>query len=129
MFELNETLELNELTLTWVDRTYQTERGLRRFLATLTPEQLAEAEVLVDDDTFVVFYPVAVPATKTGPDGAFHYDLGEDGTSRPAAGRSECRDSMSVTVKVELETSEAEEARRKAERVTAFNILLAGVRL
>ena len=64
MFELNETLELNETTLTWVDRTYRTERGLRRFLATLTEAQLEQAEILVDDDTFVVFYPVTVPARK-----------------------------------------------------------------
>src|SRR5262245_41945148 len=101
MFELNETLELNETTLTWVDRTYRTERGLRRFLATLTEAQLEEAEILVDDDTFVVFYPVAVPARKAGPDSAFHFDLTTE--DELASGQSEkCKNPVSVKIELEV---------------------------
>lgn len=130
MFELNETLELNETTLTWVDRTYRTERGLRRFLATLTEAQLEEAEILVDDDTFVVFYPVAVPARNAGPDSAFHFDLSMEDDNLASGQSEKCHPQVSVKIELEsFESMEEEEARRRAERVAAFNILLAGVRL
>ena len=126
MFELNETLELNEMTLTWVDRTYRTERGLRRFLATLSEAQLAEAEVMVDDDTFVVFYPVLVPARNAGPDSAFHFDLtlGDSDSCSQLGVSAEQRQPEQIEV-----LDEAEEARRKAERAAAFQVLLAGVLL
>ncbi|MEI6046490.1 MAG: hypothetical protein WCS37_19235 [Chloroflexota bacterium] len=103
MFELDKTLD--QTTLTWVDRTYRTERGLRRFLATLTPAQLTEA----DDDTFVVFYPVVLPVKKISPATTFHFDL---------TGGSES---------LSLRQDEAEE--QKAECVRACNTLLAGVML
>lgn len=123
MFELNETLELNEMTMTWNDRTYRTERGLRRFLATLSEAQLAEAEIMVDDDTFVVFYPVLVPVRKEGPDSAFHFDLSDHSEgSCPLTGTK-------VEVQQSGQLEEAEEARRKAERAAAFQVLLAGVLL
>lgn len=127
MFELNETLELNEMTVTWVDRTYRTERGLRRFLATLTPAQLEEAEVLVDDDTFVVFYPVTVPARKAHRS-VFHFDLNADSDgSLPVCGTGP-EPKIAVELQEEQQDEE-EEARKKAERVRVFNILLAGVQL
>jgi hypothetical protein len=116
MFELDETLELNETTLTWVDRTYRTERGLRRFLATLTPAQLAEAEVLVDDNTFVVFYPVVMPVKKAGREVVFHFDLTEGSESCPPA-----QDDRRIPA-FDTETE-------KVERARAFNSLLASVRL
>jgi hypothetical protein len=116
MFELDKTLELNETTLTWVDRTYRTERGLRRFLATLTPAQLAEAEVLVDDDTFVVFYPIVMPVKKVGREVVFHFDLTEGSESCPLAQEDQ---------PLSIFETEAE----KVERARAFNSLLASVQL
>ncbi|NWJ95488.1 MAG: hypothetical protein HXX20_06850 [Chloroflexi bacterium] len=107
MFELDKTLD--QTTLTWIDRTYRTEQGLRRFLATLTPAQLAEAEVLVDDDTFVVFYPVVVAVKKAGRQTPFHFDLTEGSESLPL--------------------SQGEEEDQKTECVRDFNTLLAGVKL
>jgi len=114
MFELDKTLELNHPTLTWIDRTYRTERGLRRFLATLTQAQLAEAEVMVDDDTFVVFYPVALPVKKSHPI-VFHFDL---------EGQSDL-----VQTSPEYLMRASAQALPETERVAAFNIVLAGVRL
>lgn len=118
MFGMNQTLDTNEKTLTWVDRTYRTERGLRKFLATLNPAQLQEAEILVDDETFVVFYPVEVPAQKAN--SPFHFDLTLE--NQP----------LQVREQELIKTNAAQDeacARRQTEREVAFNILLAGVRL
>ena len=56
--------------MTWHSRTYRTEWDLRRFLSTLTADQLAEAQVIEDDGTFVVFYLDTV-ATNLGADALF----------------------------------------------------------
>jgi 23S rRNA A2030 N6-methylase RlmJ len=61
-----------EQSMTFVDKTYSTKSGLKKFLSTLTPSQLAQAQVLVDDDTYVVFYPVV----KTKRSRA-HFDTGD----------------------------------------------------
>ncbi len=75
MFEPKET-ELVE-KMTFADRTYRSKRALSKFLATLSPEQLVETDVMMDDGLYVVFYPVAnKPVTR-------HFD-----TSDPTEGRS-----------------------------------------
>ncbi len=74
-FEFSSNLG-NKPGLTWQDRTYKTESGLRRFLKTLSVEQLAEAEVLVDDSSFVVFFPIFLQASKATT-GGFQFDLSE----------------------------------------------------
>jgi 23S rRNA A2030 N6-methylase RlmJ len=61
-----------EKQMTFVDKTYNTKSGLKKFLATLTPAQLAQAQVLVDDDTYVVFYPVVKTKRVRA-----HFDTGE----------------------------------------------------
>jgi hypothetical protein len=63
---------LEEEKMTFVDKTYNTKSGLKKFLATLTPSQLAQAQVLVDDDNYVVFYPVVAKAKRVRP----HFDTG-----------------------------------------------------
>jgi hypothetical protein len=81
MFDVKETR-----ALVFADRTYKTEVEVNRFLKTLTPEQLDRAEVMVDDDTFVVFYPrLRQPAAfKSG----FHFDCD---SVRPATVEADAR--------------------------------------
>jgi hypothetical protein len=72
-------VELVETTeeFTFADRTYRSKRALSRFLKTLTPAQLVHTEILVDDDTFVVFFPVM--PKPAGP----HFDTGESHSDSP----------------------------------------------
>ncbi len=72
MFETLNSELVNPPSFTYADRTYRTRRSLRRFLATLTPAQLAHTEVMVDDENFVVFYPVI------SGNQARHFDTGEN---------------------------------------------------
>jgi hypothetical protein len=70
MFELE-----NDVLVEFGDRTFRAEFEVERFLATLTEAQLAEAEVLVDDDTFVVFYPILNKRSEDGRRSGHHFDL------------------------------------------------------
>jgi hypothetical protein len=74
MFELElETLVDVEFT----DCTFTTEEELVKFLKTLTETQLRDTEVLEDDDTFVVFYPllpVKVATSRKTPRSGYHFD-------------------------------------------------------
>jgi len=79
MFEPKE-IELVAVTeVVFTDRTYRTKRALSRFLATLSPSQLAQTEVLVDDDTFVVFYPLLNERINR------HFDTSDSPASRSAS--------------------------------------------
>ncbi len=80
MFDTLDTGLETPPSYTFADRTYRTRRALRRFLATLTPGQLAQTEVMVDDDTYVVFYPV-LPVNRPR-----HFDTGENAGGSKAAG-------------------------------------------
>jgi hypothetical protein len=87
MFEPN----MNELVgrntgLEFADRTFQTKKALARFLKTLTPAQLANTEVLVDDELFVVFYPL------NGAKPARHFDTGEPDKASNTAQKSKQKD-------------------------------------
>lgn len=85
-FELKVPEAVEEVE-TWADRTCVSKRSLNRFLATLTPVQLAQAEVIVDDNSYIVFYPVLTSTTSNGA----HFDegLSPDGpppiTAKPIA--------------------------------------------
>ncbi len=68
-----ETFEQVETAETWADRTCVSKRSLKRFLETLTPAQLAHANVMVDDDSYVVFYPIL---TSAGVAAGSHFDDG-----------------------------------------------------
>ena len=41
------------------DRTFNNKRALNRFLKTLTPAQIVETQIMVDDEMFVVFFPIS----------------------------------------------------------------------
>lgn len=69
--EMNAMFDLKE-KIVFADRTYKTEHELNRFLATLSDTQRAHAEVIADDDTFVVFYPrLRQPAARKS---GYHFD-------------------------------------------------------
>jgi len=74
MFELEfESLVDVEFT----DCTFDTEEELVMFLRTLTETQLRDTEVLEDDDTFVVFYPMLpkkVATSRKAPRSGYHFD-------------------------------------------------------
>src|SRR4051794_21682505 len=74
MFELEfETLVYVEFS----DCTFATEEELAKFLKTLTETQLRDTEVLEDDDTFVVFYPLLpkkVANSRKTPRSGYHFD-------------------------------------------------------
>ncbi|HEX2911597.1 MAG TPA: hypothetical protein VH186_12375 [Chloroflexia bacterium] len=77
--EVNEIIEENtmlelDVVVEYGDQTYHTEYELQRFLATLTEAQLAETEVLVDDDSFVVFYPLMPACTESVKSSGHHFD-------------------------------------------------------
>lgn len=83
MFELElRTPDFAAEVEAWADKTCISKRSLRRFLATLTPAQLAQAEVIVDDDSFTVFYPIL--AGTTAASGA-HFDGGEAVVEAPCS--------------------------------------------
>ncbi len=91
MFEPIETELMAVTEVVFADRTYRSKRALSRFLATLSPSQLTQTEVLVDDDTFVVFYPLLNERTTR------HFD-----TSDSPAGRSASEPSLSQEIEFEL---------------------------
>lgn len=68
-----ETFERVETMETWADHTCVSKRSLKRFLESLTPAQLAQANVMVDDDSYVVFYPILNSA---GVAAGSHFDDG-----------------------------------------------------
>ena len=74
MFEL----ELESLVeVEFADCTFDSEQELVKFLKTLTEAQLSEAEVITDDDSFVVFYPlvcVQVELPRKTPRSGHHFD-------------------------------------------------------
>lgn len=81
MFDLElKTPEKTVEVQSWADRTCISKRSLKRFLATLTPAQLAQAEVIVDDDSFTVFYPILTGTTAAS--GA-HFDGGNNVIEKP----------------------------------------------
>lgn len=70
MFEL-------EFDVQFGDCTFGTEEDLVKFLKTLTETQLRDTEVLEDDDTFVVFYPLVtkrVDTSRKTPRSGYHFD-------------------------------------------------------
>jgi hypothetical protein len=79
MFEPIETELMAVTEVVFADRTYRSKRALSRFLATLSPSQLAQTEVLVDDDTFVVFYPLLDERNNR------HFDTSDSRGSRSAS--------------------------------------------
>lgn len=74
MFEL----ELESLVeVEFADCTFDSEQELAKFLKTLTEAQLSETEVIADDDSFVVFYPlvrVQVELPRKAPRSGYHFD-------------------------------------------------------
>lgn len=74
MFELEfETL----VDVEFADCTFATEEELVKFLKTLTETQLRDTEVLEDDNTFVVFYPLLpekVDTSRKTPRSGYHFD-------------------------------------------------------
>jgi len=73
MFELEfDTL----VDVEFADGTFATEEELVKFLKTLTETQLRDTEVLEDDGTFVVFYPLLPKkvATSPKPRSGYHFD-------------------------------------------------------
>src|SRR5690349_23701648 len=74
MFEL----DLESLVdVEFADATFDSEQELAMFLKTLTEAQLSQAEVIADDDTFVVFFPVMparVEMPRQAPRSGFHFD-------------------------------------------------------
>jgi len=61
----------------FTDCTFDTEEELVKFLRTLTETQLRDTEVLEDDDTFVVFYPLLpkkVDTSRKAPRSGYHFD-------------------------------------------------------
>ncbi len=67
MFELE-----THVSTEFADKTYSTEAELASFLATLTTAQLANTEIIVDEETYIVFYPL-LPA-KAAPVSGYHFD-------------------------------------------------------
>jgi hypothetical protein len=65
--------EINELLTQTIiaDRTFNNKRALNRFLKTLTPAQIIETQIMVDDEMFVVFFPVSATSSER------HFDTGE----------------------------------------------------
>lgn len=115
MFELE-----RDVLVEYVDRTFRVETELKRFLATLSAEQLAETEVMVDDDTFVVFYPVAVSVEvrRSG----FHFDTD---TPRPSPLSVNCPELVGVYA----DQSHPSATPTEAQRAAGLAVLLASVRL
>lgn len=116
MFEVE-----HKLLVEYTDQTFYSERELNRFLTTLSESQLAETEVMVDDDTFVVFYPVLAP--RLGRSG-YHFDTD---CPRPAVGAEVGR--MPESFSVYAEGFEPGSAQVEDERAKARAILLASIRL
>ncbi len=75
VLEDNAMLELDEVLVEYGDRTFYAEYEVQRFLATLTEAQQAEAEVLVDDESYVVFYPLLPSAAVAAGRSGFHFDM------------------------------------------------------
>lgn len=61
----------------YMEQTYQTEYEVEQFVASLSEAQRCDAQVIVDDDSFVVFYPVEVAPQVTKPRGNYHFDTRE----------------------------------------------------
>ena len=110
MFELDQTVSVE-----FDDRTYQTEAELRRFLTTLTDAQLAATEVIVDDDSFVVFYPLLPKVGSSG----YHFDTDYP---RPTVASAEVPELVGVIANQSRPVT-------LAERQAGLAILLASVRL
>ena len=124
MFELELKLPISvEEVQTWADRTCISKRSLNRFLNTLTPSQLAQAEVIVDEDSYIVFYPV-LNVGAVGP----HFDEGLSGGSPLEA-------ETQPTLKAELECSSAQNRSADFNELSqddwdrALSILLSSVKL
>jgi hypothetical protein len=82
-------LELESLVeVEFADHTFDSEQELAKFLETLTEAQLRDTEVLVDDGSFVVFFPLlVVPAElpgKTSHSG-YHFDTDAPRPTVPSA--------------------------------------------
>lgn len=68
------------LEVEYADCTVYSEQELVNFLATLSAAQLSDTQVLADDDSFVVFYPLqAVPVElpRLTPRSGYHFDTDE----------------------------------------------------
>ena len=115
--KIEENKTMCELEFTeFDDRTYRTEAELTRFLNTLTEAQLAEAEIIVDDDTFVVFYPLLPKVAHSG----FHFDTDY---IRPTVASAE------VPALIGMIAEQTRPAVTVADRQAGLAILLASVRL
>jgi hypothetical protein len=76
------------LEVEYADCTVYSEQELGNFLATLTETQLRDTQVLVDDDSFVVFYPlvrVSVEVTGPAPRSGYHFDMDGPRPTVPSA--------------------------------------------
>jgi hypothetical protein len=65
------------LEVEYADCTVYSEQELKNFLATLSEAQLSDTQVLADDDSFVVFYPlleVSVELPGPAPRSGYHFD-------------------------------------------------------
>ena len=76
-FDLESLVEVE-----FADCTFDSEQELAEFLKTLTEAQLRETEVIADDDTFVVFFPVMpvrveMPRMPQPRRSGFHFDTDE----------------------------------------------------
>lgn len=117
MFELE-----TDVLVEFGDRTFRAEFEVERFLATLTEAQLAEAEVLVDDDTFVVFYPLLSKKSEGGRRNGYHFDLD---CPRPTVAAADVPELVGVFA----DQSQSFNGARPASRDAALAVLLASVRL
>ena len=135
-----ETFEQSETAETWADRTCVSKRSLKRFLETLTPTQLAQANVMVDDDSYIVFYPILSSA---GVAVGSHFDdggLSTDSSPFPSSDQSlianidkNCRrpkpaPKTLVEISAKKQSSDFG-AESQPDRQQALTVLLSSVRL
>ncbi len=119
MYELE-----NDVLVEYGDRTYRTEHELNRFLSTLTEAQLAETEVLVDDETFVVFYPLLVSASEGRAERLSGYHFDSD-SLRPTVAAADVPELVGIFA----DQSQPFNSPCPPDRAAALAVLLASVRL
>jgi hypothetical protein len=123
MCEEKTMFELENVLVEYGDRTFRAEYEVERFLATLTEAQLAEAEVLVDDNSYVVFYPL-LPKAEGERRSGYHFDLD---SPRPIIVSADVPELVGVTADQSEECNFSSDYVK--DRAAGLATLLASVRL
>jgi len=129
MFDFELKVPEIESVETWADRTCVSKRSLKRFLATLTPTQLAHAEVVVDEESYIVFYPILTQQVASG---GPHFD---DGLAIELHTASNFQPKIAVAIEVGAECSNPSAHQSEFSELTqdewdkALGVLLSSVKL